>query len=291
MKQDYKSEQACKESKQKKVSKVLTIAGSDSGGGAGIQADMKTMQALHVYSMTAITAVTAQNTTGVQQVFPVSTDMVVQQITSVSEDIGFDAVKTGMLYDASMIEVVAHLAQSQQWQHLVMDPVMMAKGGAPLLKESAVEALKQLLIPCAFIVTPNLPEAEKLSGISIHHMEDVKKAAQHIAQLGAKHVLIKGGHANSGSDESTDVLYDGSEFYSYTSKRVNTTQSHGTGCTLSAAIAAWIARGESIYDAVQKAKAFIDAALSSPLHIGTGHGPTNHWAYNNRNEPKWEVST
>ncbi|GCD82354.1 bifunctional hydroxymethylpyrimidine kinase/phosphomethylpyrimidine kinase [Parageobacillus thermoglucosidasius] len=263
------------------VYKALTIAGSDSGGGAGIQADLKTFQELRVFGMSALTAVTAQNTLGVQGVYPLPPDAVTQQMESVGTDLGADAVKTGMLFSAEIIEAVAAKVRQFGWDRLVVDPVMIAKGGAPLLQEEAVSALKTYLLPLAMVATPNIPEAEALTGLKIQSIEDRKEAAKRLHELGVKHVVIKGGHDDDG-EETVDILYDGSEFFYFTSKRIKTKHTHGTGCTFSAAIAAELAKGKTVQEAVQTAKSFIQAAIEHELGIGHGHGPTNHWAYRDK---------
>jgi hydroxymethylpyrimidine/phosphomethylpyrimidine kinase len=261
----------------RKVKRVLTIAGSDSGGGAGIQADLKTFQELGVYGMSAITAVTAQNTIGVQAVYPLSSEAVVQQIHAVGSDIGVDAVKTGMLFSSEIILAVAEAIQAFGWTKVVVDPVMIAKGGAALLQEAAIRALTDKLLPVTLVVTPNIPEAEKLTGLSILHKTHKEEAAKRLAGFGAKYVIIKGGH-DSGT-EAVDLLFDGSHFTELASRRVETEHTHGTGCTFSAALAAGLAQGLDIEGATRQAKAFIQAAIEDGLNIGSGHGPTNHWAY------------
>ncbi|MDQ0162952.1 bifunctional hydroxymethylpyrimidine kinase/phosphomethylpyrimidine kinase [Bacillus alveayuensis] len=260
------------------IYKALTIAGSDSGGGAGIQADLKTFHALGVFGMSALTAVTAQNTVGVQGVYPLSVEAVEKQIESIGTDLGTDAVKTGMLFSAEIIEAVANQVKHFRWSRLVVDPVMIAKGGEPLLQEEAVNALKKYLLPLAMVITPNIPEAEALTGMFIQTMDDRQKAAQRLYELGVKHVVIKGGHDDDG-DEAVDLLFDGQEYSFFTNKRIETKHTHGTGCTFAAAITAELAKGKRVKDAVQTAKAFIQAAIEHELGIGHGHGPTNHWAY------------
>ncbi|WP_338469327.1 bifunctional hydroxymethylpyrimidine kinase/phosphomethylpyrimidine kinase [Niallia sp. XMNu-256] len=260
------------------VNKALTIAGSDSGGGAGIQADLKTFQELDVYGMSVITAVTAQNTLGVQGVHPIPPEFIANQIDSIATDIGVDALKTGMLFSPEIIEVVSQKIIQYQWEKVIIDPVMIAKGGASLLQTEAVDALKRHLLPHAFIVTPNIPEAEELTGINIKTEDDKFEAAKRIMDLGVKNVIIKGGHDESVS-ESTDLLYDGENVYSFTEVRYQTKNTHGTGCTFSAAITAGMARGLTVYDAVSEAKKFISVAIKEDLHIGNGNGPTNHWAF------------
>ncbi|MFX3623567.1 MAG: bifunctional hydroxymethylpyrimidine kinase/phosphomethylpyrimidine kinase [Ectobacillus sp.] len=262
--------------------KALTIAGSDSGGGAGIQADLKTFQELRVFGMSAITAVTAQNTLGVQGVYPLSPEAVVQQIRSIGTDMGTDAVKTGMLFSSEIIEAVAGEIKSFGWKNIVVDPVMIAKGGASLLQKEAVQALKSHLLPLATVVTPNIPEAEVLTGMAIRTLEDRKQAAQHLRELGVQYVVIKGGHDEL-EEKAIDMLYDGSEFFYFESKRIETKNTHGTGCTFAAAVTAELAKGNDVREAVATAKAFIQAAIEDDLQIGQGHGPTNHWAYQKRN--------
>jgi hydroxymethylpyrimidine/phosphomethylpyrimidine kinase len=262
----------------KKVYKALTIAGSDSGGGAGIQADLKTFQELKVFGMSALTAVTAQNTLGVQGVYPLSVEAVKQQIESIGTDLGTDAVKTGMLFSSEIIQAVAEKIKQFGWKNIVVDPVMIAKGGAPLLQDEAVSALKNDLLPLATVITPNIPEAEVLTEMSIRTLEDRQKAAKRLHELGVKCVVIKGGH-DEGESEAIDLLYDGEEFSYFKSKRVETKNTHGTGCTFAAAITAELAKGSNVKEAVQTAKDFIQAAIENELGIGHGHGPTNHWAY------------
>lgn len=262
------------------IRKALTIAGSDSGGGAGIQADLKTFQELGVFGMSALTAVTAQNTLGVHGVYPMTIEAIEKQIDATATDIGVDALKTGMLFSADIIEAVAGKIKEHGFKNVIVDPVMIAKGGASLLQEEATEALKTILLPCALVVTPNIPEAEVISGIKIASEEDKKKAAKAIAALGVKNVLIKGGHDDSAN--TVDLLYDGKSFYTFTGKRIDTKNTHGTGCTFSAAMTAAIAKGASVRSAAETAKQFIQAAIEEDLHIGGGHGPTNHWAYRQR---------
>lgn len=264
-----------------RVVKALTIAGSDSGGGAGIQADLKTFQELEVYGMSALTAVTAQNTRGVQGVYPLSVEAVAQQIDSIGEDLGADAVKTGMLFSSTIIEIVAQKVRDYQWDKLIVDPVMVAKGGSPLLQEEAVAAVKKHLIPLACVLTPNVPEASVLTGMPIHTLADREKAARALIDMGAKHVVMKGGHDESG-EGIVDVLFDGHEFYYFESNRVATRHTHGTGCTFAAAVTAELAKGNHVVEAVKTAKEFIKAAIEDELGIGAGHGPTNHWAYQRR---------
>ncbi|MGX1264253.1 hydroxymethylpyrimidine/phosphomethylpyrimidine kinase [Rossellomorea marisflavi] len=262
------------------MKKVLTIAGSDSGGGAGIQADLKTFQELGVFGMSAITAVTAQNTLGVHGIHPVPPTFVEEQMEAIATDLPPDAVKTGMLVDAEMISLVAASIKKRGWKCVVVDPVMVAKGGASLLHEEAVETLIKELIPLSSVITPNLPEAEKLTGIKIHTEFDQQKAAKTIYSMGADHVIIKGGHLlDPSSEQVTDLLYDGERFHTFTSRRFNTPHTHGTGCTFSAAVTAQLAKDHTVYEAVSLAKTFISSAIEHTLHLGNGHGPTNHHAF------------
>ena len=263
------------------MKKALTIAGSDSGGGAGIQADLKTFQELEVFGMSALTAVTAQNTLGVHAVYPMSAEAVVKQIEAIGRDMGADAVKTGMLFNAEIIEAVAAQLTIYGWENVVVDPVMIAKGGASLLQMEAISAMKKYLLPRSKVITPNIPEAEVLTGMVIQSSEDKKEASRKLHGFGVKNVVIKGGHDENVS-ESTDLLFDGKEFYTFTSKRIETKNTHGTGCTFSAVITAELAKGASVYEAVCIAKDFIQAAIEDQLEIGQGHGPTNHWAYGKR---------
>lgn len=265
------------------MKRAMTIAGSDSGGGAGIQADLKTFQELKVFGTSALTAVTAQNTLGVQGVFPMEPEAVARQIQSVGEDIGTDALKTGMLFNAGIIQAVSEKIKQFGWEKVVVDPVMIAKGGASLLQQEAVSALKNQLLPLCLIITPNIPEAEVLTGMSIRSMDDKKEAAKRIHALGVKNIVIKGGHDKE-TNESVDILFDGMEFVFFSTPRIETNNTHGTGCTFSAAITAQLAKGSSVREAVSIAKDFIQAAIANPLGIGNGHGPTNHWAFNSKTE-------
>ncbi|WP_337102079.1 bifunctional hydroxymethylpyrimidine kinase/phosphomethylpyrimidine kinase [Paenibacillus sp. YIM B09110] len=262
---------------RQQVARALTIAGSDSGGGAGIQADLKTFQELGVYGMSAITAVTAQNTLGVHGVYPMSTDAIIQQILTVGNDIGVDAVKTGMLFSSEIIVAVAEAIQTFGWTKVVVDPVMVAKGGTVLLQEEAIRALTGKLLPLTAVVTPNLPEAEQLTGSPIRSKTDKEEAAKRLAGFGARYVIIKGGHDEG--EQAVDLLFDGRYFTELAGKRIATRHTHGTGCTFSAALTAGLARGLDVESAMREAKAFIQAAIGDGIHIGGGRGPTNHWAY------------
>jgi hydroxymethylpyrimidine/phosphomethylpyrimidine kinase len=260
------------------MNKALTIAGSDSGGGAGIQADLKTFQELDVFGMSAITAVTAQNTLGVQGVHAIPAEVIAAQIDSISQDIGVDALKTGMLFSTEIIEVVAEKIKKYGWEKVVVDPVMIAKGGSALLQQEAITTLKKYLLPLAYVATPNIPEAEEITGIRIQTDKDKMEVAKKFIDLGVKHVIIKGGH-DQDSSESVDLLFSEGESFTFKSKRLATKNTHGTGCTFSAAITAELAKGASVFDAVSVAKRFISMAIEEDLEIGNGHGPTNHWAY------------
>jgi hydroxymethylpyrimidine/phosphomethylpyrimidine kinase len=265
------------------IARALTIAGSDSGGGAGIQADLKTFQELDVFGMSAITALTAQNTCGVQGVFPQSLEAIEAQIDSVLSDIGADAVKTGMLFSADIIELVSNKLKQYEVKNIVVDPVMIAKGGAELLQEQAVEALKKHLIPHATIITPNLPEASKLlGGARITNVEEMITAARDIHQLGCQYVVIKGGHLETG--EAVDVLFDGEEATLVTVERVSSKHTHGTGCTFASAIAAGLAKGQDVKAALKTAKQFITAGIEEGLPIGSGIGPTKHSAFRHKQQ-------
>jgi len=255
--------------------KALTIAGSDSGGGAGIQADLKTFAAFNVYGMSVIASVTAQNTVGVRAIHDLPPEMVAEQIEAVMEDITVDAAKTGMLSNSNIIETVADKIRKYHVEKLVIDPVMVAKGGSLLLKEEARATLVEELLPLAYIVTPNLFEAEIISGISVTTVEDSEKAALLIYEKGPKNVLLKGGHLSA--TKPTDVLFDGSEYHYYESERIDTKNTHGTGCTLSAAITALLAKGLDLKSAVEIARDYIFRAIKeAPSDIGKGYGPLYH---------------
>jgi hydroxymethylpyrimidine/phosphomethylpyrimidine kinase len=257
--------------------RALTIAGSDSGGGAGIQADLKTFAARGVYGLSAITALTAQNTVGVQGVFEIPPDFVALQIDAIVSDIGVDVVKTGMLSNAPIISAVVAKIREYHLTPLVVDPVMVAKGGDVLLRDDAREALIQQLLPLATLVTPNLPEASVLVGFEIGNLVEMRRAAQAIKHLGPQNVLVKGGHLPGGT-EAIDLLYDGSSFQEYRAQRIQTRNDHGTGCTFASAIAAELAKGHPIAEAVTIAKDYLTRVLaaSANLEIGHGHGPMNH---------------
>jgi hydroxymethylpyrimidine/phosphomethylpyrimidine kinase len=252
----------------------MTIAGSDSGGGAGVQADLKTFAALGVYGASTLTAITAQNTVGVTAVHEIPTDVIRAQIDAVLTDIGADAVKTGMLSSSAIIECVAHALEHWGVPALVVDPVMVAKSGDSLLQEEAVGALRSRLLPLASVVTPNIPEAEVLTGMNISSDADVRDAARAIVGMGAKAVVVKGGHREG---PATDIFFDGSEFHEFTTPRIDTQNTHGTGCTLASAIAAGLAKGLFLPVAVQQAKDYVTAAIRTSFPVGQGHGPLNHF--------------
>ena len=263
----------------KKYYQALTIAGSDSGGGAGIQADLKTFSALGCYGMSVITALTAQNTSEVTGILPVPPPFIGQQMDAVLADMGTDAVKIGMLHSPEVIFTVARHLGKWQCTNIVLDPVMVAKSGDKLLQDDAVAALKQALIPLADIITPNLPEASVLLGRDITTRADMPDAARDLANLGCPHVLLKGGHLEGTG--SSDLLFsaDTGHILELPGERVQTPNSHGTGCTLSSAVCAGLAKGMDISGAVKAAKAYITGALAAGAHfsIGRGHGPIHHF--------------
>lgn len=258
-----------------KLARALTVAGSDSGGGAGIQADLKTFTAYRTFGMSAVTALTAQNTIGVQGIHPVPADFVAAQIDSVAEDIGVDAVKTGMLADEDVVLAVVERVTYWSLSPLVVDPVMVARSGDRLLQPSAENAVREHLVPITTVLTPNVPEAEVLCGSTISHLEDMKKAARTLGRMGAQAVVLKGGHLQAG-DEVVDVFWDGTGMHLLRGERVRTGNTHGTGCTFSAAVAAGLARGWSVSEAVVSAKKYVTRAIRHGLDLGEGHGPTNH---------------
>jgi hydroxymethylpyrimidine kinase/phosphomethylpyrimidine kinase len=268
------------------VKRVLTIAGSDSGGGAGIQADLKTITVLGGFGMSAITALTAQNTVGVQGIVELDVGFVKKQIDSVLSDIGADAIKTGMLANSEIVRGVAEKIREYGIEKVVVDPVMVAKSGDALLKKEAQETVKRELLPLCYLVTPNLPEASVLSGREVNGLDDMRGAAMAIHQLGARHVLVKGGHLPG---NPVDLLFDGQRFHEFEGERIATKNTHGTGCTYSAAIATELAKGEPLAEAVKKTKAFMTVALRFSLDIGKGHGPTNPYATISREIERYRV--
>jgi hydroxymethylpyrimidine/phosphomethylpyrimidine kinase len=254
---------------------ALTIAGSDSGGGAGIQADLKTFAAHRVFGTSAITAVTAQNTLGVTMWEALSADLVTAQIEAIAGDIGADAVKVGMLANAAIVEAVAAAIEDLDLPHVVVDPVMIAKGGARLLEDDAVEAMRAELLPRAEIVTPNVPEAEALAGMRIVTAEDMREAGRRILAFGPRLVLVKGGHLDG--PESIDVACTSAESFELRGPRIDTRNTHGTGCTLSSAIAANLAAGLADREALTQAREYLEGAMRHAPDIGRGHGPLNHF--------------
>lgn len=259
------------------LKQVLTIAGSDSGGGAGIQADLKAMSANGVFAMSVITAVTAQNTEEVTDVLTLPPTIVAAQLDAVFDDFDVAAVKTGMLSSREIVGTVAKRLKAQHVAHLVVDPVMISKSGHRLLAPDAKDALIQELIPLADLITPNTHEAQELSGIEIATLADARQAAKILSKLGCRHVLIKGGHLLA--ERGTDLLYDGRFFSIYKGDFIETPHTHGTGCTYASAIAAQLARGKSMPDAVQAAKTYVTETIRHSLAIGHGHGPTNHFYF------------
>jgi hydroxymethylpyrimidine/phosphomethylpyrimidine kinase len=257
-----------------RIPRALTIAGSDSGGGAGIQADLKTFSAFRVFGMSVITAVTAQNSLGVQGVENLPPAFVAQQLRSVLEDFGADAAKCGMLSTAPIIEAVATELTSHRIEKLVVDPVMVAKSGDQLLQPEARAALADRILPLALLVTPNLPEAEVLAGIRVAEPEDMEEAARRIHLMGPRYVLVKGGHLKG---DATDLLWNGREFTKFSTPRIDSQNTHGTGCTFSAAIAAGLARGQALGDAIRSAKAYVTRAIREGFQAGRGVGQLRHF--------------
>ena len=256
------------------VAKALTIAGSDSGGGAGIQADLKTFSAFGVFGMSAITAVTAQNSVGVSGVFNLPPEFVAKQIDAVLGDFGADAVKLGMLSTADIAAIVAARLRAHGAQRIVLDPVMIAKSGDTLLQPDARAALVRDVLPLAWVVTPNLHEASALAGVPVGSEADMEAAARRIHALGPRHVLVKGGHLK---DSATDILFDGRSVTRFPGVRLDSTNTHGTGCTLSAAIAAGLANGKDLHAAVAEAKAYVTAAIRQGFQAGRGVGVLRHF--------------
>lgn len=252
---------------------AMTIAGSDSCGGAGIQADIKTMTANGVYAMSAITALTAQNTTGVSGIYEVSPEFLEAQIVAVFEDIRPDAVKIGMVSSSDLIKTIAKNLKKYNATNIVLDPVMVATSGAKLISDDAIVTLKEYLIPLATVITPNIPEAEVLSGMEIITEEEMLKAAQFISENFGCAVLLKGGHD---INDANDLLYEHGKYKWFYGKRINNPNTHGTGCTLSSAIASNLAKGRELEMSVENAKAYISGALSAMLDLGKGKGPMNH---------------
>ena len=257
---------------------ALTIATSDSGGGAGIQADIKAMQANGVFAASVLVAVTAQNTREVTDVFAFPTDIIEAQIDAVADDIAIHAAKTGMLFSSEIIEAVARKIEARGLKPLVVDPVMISKSGFTLLKDDAIDTLKARLLPLADVVTPNAHEAGRLAEMEVNTVQDAEEAARRIHQMGSAAVLVKGGHLD-GEAEAVDVLYDGETFQTFTSERIDTPHTHGTGCTYASAIAANLAKGYALAEAVARAKRYVTEAIRHGLPVGGGHGPTHHFYF------------
>ena len=257
------------------IKRVLTIAGSDSGGGAGIQADLKAITLLGGFGMSVLTALTAQNTVAVTSIHDVPLEFIAAQIEAVFSDIGVDAVKTGMLSNAEVVKLVASKMSEYKPPIVVVDPVMVAKSGDPLLTADARQTLADFLLPEATLVTPNLPEASALVGWQVAKEKEMRRAAEEIHALGPKYVLVKGGHLQG---EAVDLLFDGQAFHEFRSPRVETRNVHGTGCTYASAIATYLAQELDVVEAVKAAKRFITAAIGHGLSLGQGHGPTNPYA-------------
>lgn len=262
---------------------ALTIAGSDSSGGAGIQADIKAMSANKVFAMSVITAITAQNTMGVFDILDISPKMISSQIKAVFDDITVDAVKIGMVSKRESIEAIAtSLEKVNNVPFIVVDPVMVSTSGCKLISDDAKDTLIKRLFPMATLITPNLPEAEEILGVSIKSIDDMKDACIQLLKLGSKAVLIKGGHMSEDKKGATDILFDGNDFFAFTKERINSTSTHGTGCTLSSAIAANLANGMRLKDAVSQGKDYVTNAIKYATQIGHGKGPTNHFYMINR---------
>jgi hydroxymethylpyrimidine kinase / phosphomethylpyrimidine kinase / thiamine-phosphate diphosphorylase len=254
---------------------VLTVAGSDSGGGAGIQGDLKTIALLGSYGASAITALTAQNSAGVSSIHPVPPVFLAEQLDAVLSDIPIDVVKVGMLFSPENALILADRLAAHRIRMIVLDPVMSAKGGTPLLQDEALITLKKRLIPCCYLLTPNVPEAERLTGLTISDSAGMELAARALHLMGARNVLIKGGHLSEGT--VTDILFDGAGFTRFTAPRTLSRHTHGTGCALASAIASYLAQGEALPGAVFQAKLFITRAIKFAHPLGKGHGPVNHY--------------
>ena len=261
------------------MKQILTIAGSDSGGGAGIQADIKAISANGGYALSAITSVTAQNTVTVTDAYDLPIPLIEAQLDAVFSDFDIVSVKTGMLSSSSIVELVSRKLQEYKPTSIVVDPVMISKSKYPLLKAEAINSLMQKLIPLATVITPNIHEAELLAEQKILTIDDATTAAKTIARLGCYAVLVKGGHL--GEHQATDVLYCDGDWTFFEAERIETENTHGTGCTYSAAIATYLGHGKDLYTAIQEAKAYITKAIEHALNIGAGHGPTNHFYFLN----------
>ncbi len=262
----------CKEPSE--ATRVMTIAGSDPGGGAGIQADLKSITLLGSYATSVITVLTAQNTLGVHGLSPASAKFILKQAETVLDDIAIDTIKTGMLYSAEIVSAVADLIKRYNLFSIV-DPVMIAKGGASLLKQDAVEAVRRELLPVTYLLTPNIPEAEALTGQKINTLEDMEEAAKNLQAMGPRHVLLKGGHRE---DDAIDILLAGKTIHKLAADRIDTVNTHGTGCSYSAALATLLAQGQPLVKAAETAKLYINEAIRHAVPLGGGHGPINHFA-------------
>lgn len=260
--------------------RALTIAGSDSGGGAGIQADLKTFAALGVFGTSAVTAITAQNTLGVTAVAEVPVEVISDQIEAVVSDIGIDVVKTGMLSSTEIVECVVEAVERLELAPLVVDPVMIAATGAQLLQDDAVESVRNQLVPQASVVTPNMPEAETLTGVEIESVEDMELAGGELVMMGADAAVVKGGHFEDGTGRVNDVLVTRDGAFTFTTLRIDTTSNHGTGCTFASAVAAHLAHGLELETAVERSQRYVWNAMATAIPIGGGHGPLHHmWAH------------
>lgn len=256
------------------MKKVLSIAGSDCSGGAGIQADLKTFSAHGVYGMSVIVSVVAENTSRVIDIYDVTPDMIKKQIDAIFEDIEVDALKVGMLSQPDCMIAVAEKLNEYKPKNIVIDPVMYAKNGCPLMNPNSIDLLIKEILPLAYVLTPNIPEAEKISNFKIKSIDDMKNSAIIINKLGVNNVLVKGGHS---SGDAVDVLYDGKKFYYFSAERIDTKNTHGTGCTYSSAIASNLALGFCLEDAIKNSKEYVTTAIKHSLQIGKGHGPTHHF--------------
>lgn len=256
------------------MKRICTIAGSDCSGGAGIQADLKTFSAHGLFGMSVIVSVVAENTSRVYDVQDITPDMIAKQIDAVFEDIGTDAVKVGMLSNAASMRIVAKKIKQYHPANLVIDPVMLAKNGCPLMDPESVSTLIEMILPLADVLTPNIPEAEQITGLKIRSLAEMEQAAMRIHALGCQAVVVKGGHAKG---QAVDVLYDGTHFTHFNAERIPTKNTHGTGCTFSSAIACQLARGKSLTDAVRLAKHYVTIAIRHSLNLGKGCGPTHHF--------------
>lgn len=257
---------------------ALTIAGTDSGGGAGIAADFKTMQMRHVFATMVVVAVTAQNTLGVQDAFPMPPKMIDEQFASLAADLNIRACKTGMLADVPRVKAVVANLKKYDFGPLTVDPVMIAKGGAKLLSDDAITVVRDELLPLADLITPNLPEAEELTGMKIETEDEMVTAGKKLQSLGAKNVLVKGGHFHDADAANDFVLLESGESFWMTSPRIATHNTHGTGDTISACITAELAKGHTMEEAIRTGKAYVEATIRDGINVGHGHGPLNHWA-------------